>query len=56
MYCKRMERKKFLALKFNDNNFERKIQIKNSMFEDLRWWKRNILTGFLIPLEPKIIR
>ncbi|KYM95726.1 hypothetical protein ALC62_13632, partial [Cyphomyrmex costatus] len=42
MYCKRLEREKFMALKFNDNNFEGKIQIKKSMFEDLQWWKDNI--------------
>lgn len=45
MYCKRLEKEKFLALRFNDNNFEGKIQIKKSMFDDLKWWKNNILIG-----------
>lgn len=43
MYCKRLEREKFLALRFNDNNFERKIKIKKAMFDDLQWWINNIL-------------
>jgi len=46
VYCKRLEREKFLALKFNDNNFEGKICIKETMWQDLQWWKRNIQYSF----------
>ncbi|CAG5090689.1 Protein of unknown function [Cotesia congregata] len=35
IHCKRLERQKFLALKFNGGNYERKILITDSMMEDL---------------------
>ncbi|XP_011865448.1 PREDICTED: uncharacterized protein LOC105560706 [Vollenhovia emeryi] len=45
IYCKRLEREKFLTLKFNGYNFEGKIRINKPMFDDLQWWKTNIITS-----------
>ncbi|CAD6225621.1 GSCOCG00011844001-RA-CDS [Cotesia congregata] len=50
IYCKRLERQKFLALKFNGGNYERKILITDSMMEDLdwlglAWWRINTIIG-----------
>lgn len=41
IHCKRLERQKFLALKFNGGNYEGNMFIVESMLEDLNWWKRN---------------
>jgi len=40
VYCKRLEREKLLALKLNDNNFEGKIYIKETMWQDLGWERK----------------
>lgn len=45
IHCKRLERQKFLALKFNGGNYESKILITDSMMEDLAWWKSNVIIG-----------
>lgn len=45
VYCKRLEREKFLALIFNDNNYEGKMIIKKYISEDLIWWKDNASIG-----------
>lgn len=41
IYCKRIERQKFLALLLNDNDYEGKIYINKTMSDDLVWWKEN---------------
>lgn len=43
--CKKFERQKFLALKFNGKNYEEKILINQCMKEDLNWWKTNTTIG-----------
>lgn len=45
IHCKRLERQKFLALKFNGGNYDGKIYIKECMVEDLTWWKHNASIG-----------
>ncbi|XP_029659376.1 uncharacterized protein LOC115233212, partial [Formica exsecta] len=45
IYCKRLERQKFLALLLNDNDYEGKIYINKAMSDDLLWWKENSQTG-----------
>ncbi|XP_063991161.1 uncharacterized protein LOC135169793 [Diachasmimorpha longicaudata] len=45
IHCKRLERQKFLALKFNGGNYEGKILINDIMFEDLEWWQKNVNIG-----------
>lgn len=45
IHCKRLERQKFLTLKFNGGNYEGKIKIVKSMLEDLNWWKINAMIG-----------
>lgn len=45
IYCKRLERNKWLALLVNNNDFEAYIKINERMQEDLCWWKANILLG-----------
>lgn len=45
IHCKRLERQKFLSLKFNGGDYEGKIFISKSMGEDLNWWKKNTLIG-----------
>lgn len=45
VYCKRLERQKFLALRLNGNNYEGKMLIDNLIMEDIDWWKANIITG-----------
>lgn len=44
-FCKRLERYKYLALVFNDNNYEGKLNINKRMLEDLSWWQKNVITG-----------
>lgn len=44
IHCKRLERQKFLTLKFNGGNFEGNILMK-FMLEDLNWWKQNAVIG-----------
>lgn len=44
IYCKRLERQKFLSLIIN-NNYEGRIVINKNMKEDLNWWQDNVLTG-----------
>ncbi|XP_070521642.1 uncharacterized protein [Cardiocondyla obscurior] len=45
IHCKQLERQKYLALKFNGNNYEGKIVINENMLEDLDWWKINAAIG-----------
>lgn len=45
IHCKRLERQKFLALKFNGGDYEGKMMIIKSMLEDLEWWKLNAIIG-----------
>ncbi|XP_054009950.1 uncharacterized protein LOC128893160, partial [Hylaeus anthracinus] len=45
IHCKRLERQKFLALKFNGDNYEEKILISEGMSEDLNWWQINTVIG-----------
>lgn len=45
VYCKRLERAKWLALTVNNNNFEAHMKIKHEVLEDFAWWKTNILIG-----------
>jgi hypothetical protein len=45
IHCKRLERQKFLALKFNGGNYEGNIFMIESMLEDLNWWKLNVAIG-----------
>lgn len=40
-----LEREKTLALKANNNNFERSMKLANSIREDLAWWRANILSA-----------
>lgn len=46
IYCKRLERQKFLALLLNDNDYEGKIYINKAMYDDLIWWKENAQIGY----------
>lgn len=45
IHCKRLEREKFLALKFNGGNYDAKIRINTKMVEDFEWWKTNAAIG-----------
>lgn len=45
VYCKRMEREKWLALVFNRNNYDGKIKIKTLITDDLKWWNKAINVG-----------
>ncbi|XP_046611523.1 uncharacterized protein LOC124300993 [Neodiprion virginianus] len=45
-YCKRLERKKFLALIASDIDYEGKVTINERVREDLVWWKTNVSKGF----------
>ncbi|XP_053970336.1 uncharacterized protein LOC128872056 isoform X1 [Hylaeus volcanicus] len=45
IYCKRLERQKYLALILNDNDYEGKIHMNKSMIDELRWWERIVPTG-----------
>lgn len=45
IHCKRLERQKYLALKFNGGNYEGKMHIIDSMSEDFNWWKLNAVIG-----------
>ncbi|CAD6226403.1 GSCOCG00005806001-RA-CDS, partial [Cotesia congregata] len=40
---KRLERAKWLALLINNKNFEGFMLLKEDVFEDIRWWKDNIM-------------
>lgn len=42
-YSKRLERAKWLALLINNKNFEGFMLLKEDVFEDIRWWKDNIM-------------
>jgi hypothetical protein len=44
VYTKQLEREKFLALEYHNDNFEKEMNINKQVKEDLRWWKNNILT------------
>lgn len=45
IYCKRLEREKYLTLTINNNDYERKIFINQLITEELLWWKTNISIG-----------
>ncbi|XP_044577644.1 uncharacterized protein LOC123260555 [Cotesia glomerata] len=45
IHCKQLERQKYLALKFNDGNYEGNIIINENISEDLNWWKVNAAIG-----------
>ncbi|XP_044591535.1 uncharacterized protein LOC123269765 [Cotesia glomerata] len=42
VFCKRLERAKWLALLVNNNDFEGSMKLNETVFEDVLWWKRNI--------------
>lgn len=43
VFYKRLERAKWLALLVNNNEFEGHMKLNSHVFEDIIWWKRNIL-------------
>ncbi|XP_063366186.1 uncharacterized protein LOC134654648 isoform X1 [Cydia amplana] len=45
IYCKRLERAKWLALTVNNDDFEGYMKITDYVKEDLTWWHINVLTG-----------
>jgi len=45
IHCKSLERQKFLVLKFNGENFEGKMSMKEHMLDDLSWWEKNATIG-----------
>lgn len=45
IYCKRLERQKYLTLSINDNNYEEKLYIDKIITDELSWWERNIAVG-----------
>ncbi|XP_070518817.1 uncharacterized protein [Cardiocondyla obscurior] len=45
IHCKRIERQKFLALKFNGGDYEGKIYINKYIIEDFNWWYKNAIIG-----------
>lgn len=45
IYCKRLERAKWLALTVNNDDFESYMKITDYVKEDLTWWHINVLTG-----------
>lgn len=45
VYCKRLERQKWLALLANNNIFEGAITINNALWEDITWWLKNARVG-----------
>lgn len=44
LYTKRLEREKFLALKNSNNDFNAKMNISDTVIEDIEWWIRNAKT------------
>lgn len=40
-YCKRLERRKYLALILNDNDYDGRIYVDKLIMEELSWWKIN---------------
>lgn len=42
IHVRRFEREKTRALELNDNNFNAKMSISESLIEDFSWWKSNI--------------
>lgn len=50
LYTKRLERSKFLALSKNRLNFNVKLKLEASDFEDISWWIRN-LPGACAPIR-----
>ena len=42
LYTKLLERGKYLALKSNGENYNRKMEISQEMKSDLKWWLKNI--------------
>lgn len=45
MYTKLFEREKFLALNFSQN-YNKQMKVGKHLYEDLLWWKDNIITSF----------
>lgn len=45
VYCKRLEREKFLALIIQDQNYEARMIVSNKLEEDLKWWRINSQVG-----------
>lgn len=45
LYTKLLERQKFLALQQNNNDYECKINIPETVLEDINWWRNNIFTA-----------
>lgn len=45
IYCKTIERQKFLALLLSDNDYGEKMYVSKSMSDDLVWWKVNSQIG-----------
>lgn len=45
VYTKKFEREKFLALERNGNDFEAKMPITKSLYDDFEWWKSHIFTS-----------
>lgn len=45
VYCKRLEREKFLALAINGNNHEANMLVKEELAEDITWWIKNAQIG-----------
>ncbi|XP_046746398.1 uncharacterized protein LOC124411349 [Diprion similis] len=50
VYCKRLEREKFLALIINDGNYEAYMTVSSKLKDDLNWWKINSQIG-VIPMR-----
>ncbi|XP_018375483.1 PREDICTED: uncharacterized protein LOC108769154 [Trachymyrmex cornetzi] len=42
IYLKTLEREKILALIYNQNDYDQKMEISEQVRTDLNWWKRNI--------------
>ncbi|XP_018359011.1 PREDICTED: uncharacterized protein LOC108758512 [Trachymyrmex cornetzi] len=42
VYLKTLEREKILALIYNQNDYDQKMEISEQVRTDLNWWKRNI--------------
>lgn len=45
MHCRRLERLKFLELLINNDNYEKKMTINETIKDDLIWWKENAALG-----------
>ena len=43
LYCKKFERAKFLALLFDDGDYDKLMRLETYLHDDLFWWQRNII-------------